>query len=69
MRPICRNCEYFDCKGRDPIALEITYRGDCLNRKAPWFQSGPDETCSHFFPDSIRWPGSALSRPQCGGGE
>lgn len=56
MRPVCRNCEYFDCEGKNPAALPLDYRGDCLNRNAPGFQTGPEEMCSFFYPDTIRWP-------------
>ncbi len=65
MRPICRNCEYFDCEGKDPNTLPLEYRGDCLNPKAPGFQSSPEEFCSSFYPDSIRWPKKcSLTTPQ-----
>lgn len=56
MRPICRNCEYFDCEGKDQNSLPLEYRGDCLNPNAPGFQTGPEEKCSCFFPDTSRWP-------------
>lgn len=62
MRPICRNCEYFDCEGKDRNTLSIEYRGDCLNPRAPGFQSGADETCSQFYPDTLRRPRPETAR-------
>jgi len=53
---LCRDCEYFDCEGKNQQSLPSDYVGDCLNREGPNFQTGPDETCSFFFPDSIRFP-------------
>lgn len=56
MRPVCRNCEYFDCEGKNPTSLEPDHQGDCLNRNAPGLQTNAESYCSHFYPDSIRWP-------------
>lgn len=53
---LCRNCEYFDGGGLDPQGNPRQEHGDCLNRRAPRFQTHADETCDQFFPCTTRWP-------------
>ena len=55
----CKWCEYFDGGG-----LAIVQRaregsdgvdGDCLNSRAPHFQTGSDDTCQMFFATTEDW--------------
>ena len=55
----CRRCEYYDGGGTKPDGEPVSDWGDCLNRLSPRFQTGADDTCDHFTPDSSRdWPTS-----------
>lgn len=52
----CGNCEYYDGGGLNAAGRPIQARGDCNNCASPRFTTSIEQTCSHFFPCSTRWP-------------
>lgn len=53
---LCRNCEYYSGNGLLPTGEPRESSGDCLNKAAPRFQTTVNDTCTKFFPCSVRWP-------------
>lgn len=55
-KPLCRNCEYFDCGGLHENGEPVQNHGDCHNNRSPRFTTSGEQTCAYFFPCSTRWP-------------
>jgi hypothetical protein len=59
MERICANCEYFDCGGFHQDWTPRSNNGDYLNNASPRFQTKASDTCTKFYPCSVRWPDEA----------
>jgi hypothetical protein len=53
---LCKNCEHFDGGGLKADGTHEWSHGDCHNGISGRFQTNVEDTCSGFYPDTVRWP-------------